>query len=567
VVHDLVIRNGMVVDGSGGSPYRADVGVKDGTIVTIGRIRDRAAEEVDAEGHIVAPGFVEIHTHMDAQAFWDPLGTCSSWHGVTTAIMGNCGFTIAPCREADKDLVLRSLERAEDISRNAMLAGIEWQWDTYPQYLDALDRTPKGINYGGYVGHSALRTFVMGERAFDEPGNDDDVAAMRRELEAGLRAGALGFSTSRSANHETSDDRPVPSRLASWDEVRSLVGVMGDLGVGVFELANEPQGDDASRQDYRRRLRELAIESGRPLTFIIAHAPSRPELSREYLEMFDESAALGAHMFGQVHSREFLSVIGFRCNLPFDRLPGWAELRRQPLEAQRAALLDPDRRRLLVEEAEHGDYGRVIGAETRKPTYESLRSLDSGAGPWRMVADVAAEKGASPVDVMLDLSLDTDFNILFGQPFANDDREFALKLIRHPRTIVGVSDSGAHVSQIIDSSIPTFLLAHWVREKQALTWAEAIRMLTFDPASAWSIPNRGLVQTGYVADLVVIDPETVGPAVPYAANDLPSGAKRLKQEANGILATVVNGRVLLRDGQHTGALPGKVIRGPLAAHA
>jgi N-acyl-D-aspartate/D-glutamate deacylase len=566
VPYDLVVRNGTVVDGSGRPPFRADVAVNDGRVVAVGRVRERAAQQVDAEGHYVAPGFIEVHSHMDAQVFWDPMGTCASWHGVTTTVMGNCGFTIAPCRESEKDFVLRSLERAEDISRDAMLAGIDWQWETYAEYLDTIERLPKGINYGGYVGHSALRTYVMGERAFEEAATDDDIAAMRRELADAVRAGALGFTTSRSPNHETSDERPVPSRLATWDEVRALTGVLEEIGTGLFELANEQHPDSPERrQDYRWRLRDLAAETGRPLTFIVNQSPAMPYLWREYLDLFDEAAAAGGRMFGQVHCREFLSVMGFPTNLPFDRLPAWRELRARPLGEQRALLADHAVRARLVDEALHGSYRKAIGTETRPPRYDALRILDSAAGPWPTVAAVAERRRTTPVDAMIDLALAADFDLFFGQPFANEDLDVVLQLIRHPRTVVGVSDSGAHVSQIVDSSIPTFLLAHWVRAREALTWEDAVRKLTFDPALAWGFHDRGLVQEGAFADLVVFDPERVGPGVPYAATDLPAGAKRLKQKATGIAATIVNGTVVLRDGEPTGALPGRVIRNPVAA--
>lgn len=561
---DLVVRNGTVVDGSGGPRFRADVGVQGGRITAIGRIRERGAEEIDAEGKFVTPGFVEIHTHMDAQVFWDSLGTCSAWHGVTSAVLGNCGFTLAPCAAADKDLVMRSLERAEDIARDAMLAGIDWRWETYPEYLDAVDAVPKGINYAGYLGHSALRTYVMGARAFEEEATDEDVEAMSRQLEAALRAGALGLSTSRSLNHRTSDDHHVPSYQASWDEVRALVNRMGELGAGMFQLANEHHGDPAEKRAYEERLRDLAVESGRPFSFIIGWSAASPGTTQEYLDLFDEAAARGGRIFGQGHSREFMSIVGFPVHLPFDSLPSWRELRSQPLDAQRAALTDPDRRATLVAEAADGPYRTAIGAEARPPQWDALRILDSLDGPVRTVADVAAERGVPAADAFVDLCLEADFDRFFAQPFANQDMERVLHMLRHPRVVVGGSDTGAHVSQIIDSSIPTFLLSHWVRQEQAFGWEEAVRMLTFDPARAFGFADRGLVAEGKAADLVVFDPDTVGPDLPHADTDLPAGATRLKQQAVGIDATVVNGTVLLRDGEHTGAFPGSLLRGSLA---
>ena len=562
--HDLVIRNGTVVDGSGMARFRADVGVIGQHIATIGRIKDQGKTEIDADGQFVAPGFIDGHTHLDAQVCWDPLGTCSSWQGVTSVVMGNCGFGLAPCRESEMDLVMRSLERAEDISRDAMLAGIRWDWETFPDYLDALERLPKGINYAAYVGHSALRSYVMGQRSFEETASDDDVAAMRRELAAALRAGAIGFSTSRSSNHATSDDRPVPSRLASWSEIRALVDVMADIGTGIFEIANEQHPDPERQREYFDRLRDLAVDSGRPLTFVVGAAYRDPSFAKRFLALLDEIAAAGGRAVGQTHAREFMTLTGFSVRLPFDKLPVWRELRSLPLAAQKAALNDPARRAHLVDEALHGRYGEAIGAEARAPSYDMLRVFDQPDGPYRTVADIAGERGVSPVDVLIDLSLETNFAQLFAQPFGNHDLDEVRELITHPHTVVAISDSGAHVAQIMDASVPTYLLAHWVRREQVLTWEQGVRKLTFDPAMIWGFPDRGLVREGYKADLVVFDPRTISPGMPVAANDLPAGALRLKQKADGILATVVNGEVLMRENEHTGALPGQVLRGSLA---
>src|SRR6266571_5172669 len=302
---DLVIKNGWVVDGSGLPRYRADVGVRDGRIATIGRIRESAREVIDAEGRVVSPGFVDGHTHMDAQVFWDPLGTSSCWHGITSVVMGNCGFTLAPCAKADRSLVIRNLQRAEDISAEAMEAGIEWTWTTYSQFLDTLESLPKGINYSGYMGHSALRTYVMGERAFDQAATEDDLKAMEKELRSALTAGAMGFTTSRSPSHETPDRRPVASRVAPWDEIRRLVGVMGDMNAGIFELAGEnvdrALGYDEQRHDYHRRLRDLAVETGRPVTFGLFGRKDAPEVWRDYAKLLDETAAAGGRKTGRAH--------------------------------------------------------------------------------------------------------------------------------------------------------------------------------------------------------------------------------------------------------------------------
>src|SRR5579859_538519 len=327
---DLVIRNGTVVDGSGFGSYRADVGVVGDRIASVGRIRERGREEIDAEGMAVTPGFIDGHTHMDAQVFWNSAGANSCWHGVTTVVMGNCGFTLAPVRPDARALVVRNLERAEDIDPAALAAGIDWDWETFPQYMDTVDQLPKGINYAANVGHSALRTWAMGERAFEQEADEDDLKLMADQLEASIRAGAIGFTTSRSEHHETSDDRPVASRLASWDEVRRLVGVMGDLGTGIFEGGAEGvlSEDPAVRELAAQRMRSLAVETGVPLTGgVIATNPGGYEM----LALIDSIASAGGRMIGQTHCRGISVLLGFKTRLPFDVLEEWRPLRRLPL--------------------------------------------------------------------------------------------------------------------------------------------------------------------------------------------------------------------------------------------
>jgi N-acyl-D-aspartate/D-glutamate deacylase len=570
MAYDLVIKNGVVIDGSGLPRYRADVGVRHGRIVTIGRIRDRAREVIDADGQVVAPGFVDGHTHMDAQIFWDPLGTSSCWHGITTVVMGNCGFTLAPCAAADKDMVIRNLQRAEDIPPAAMAAGIEWRWTTYPEYLDCLESLPKGINYAGYIGHSALRTYVMGERAFEEPAGENDLRAMEREVRDALRAGAIGFTTSRSPSHETPAGRPVASRVAAWDEVRRLVGVMGELGAGIFELAGEEvdrtPGNPGLR-DYHVRLRDLAVETGRPVTFGVFGRRGVPGVWRTYLDLLDETAAAGGRMFAQAHSRSLSALLSFKTQLPFDRLPVWKELRALPLDEQRRRLRDPDLRRRLVESSGARDGRRALGTEARPADYDWLFVFDTVEGPHRSVAEVARERGQHPAEAMIDLALEKDLDLFFLQPVANEDQDVALEIMRHPRCVVTFSDSGAHVSQLMDASLQTHLLSHWVRAKQAFTLEQAVRMLTLVPATLWGFADRGLIREGMAADLVIFDPDTIAAEMPEVVDDLPAGARRLVQRTRGVAATVVNGEVLLRDGKHSGALPGRLLRGPLARRA
>ncbi len=561
MLYDLVIRDGTVIDGSGLPRYRADVGIARGRIASIGRIRDAAKEVIDAYGHVVAPGFIDGHTHMDAQISWDPLGTCSCWHGVTSVVMGNCGFTLAPCREHEKHLVMWNLERAEDISAEAMQAGIDWTWETYPEYLDALEGLPKGINYSGYVGHSALRTYAMGERAFSEPATEDDMTVMRREVRDSIRAGAIGFTTSRVSAHLTPDGRPVASRIASWQEVRELVGVMGEMNAGIFEIANEMGSDPEREREYLGGLRDLAVETGRPVTWGMFGVGNNPDFWRPYADLLEETAAAGGRMFAQVHSRALNVLLSFKTQLPFDRLPVWRELRALPLEEQQARLRDPATRQTLVDAAGKPDPDQAFGLEARPAEYDRLFALETWEGPHRSIAEIARERHLDPVEAIIVLALEKNLDQFFLQPLANENQDDVLEMMRHPRSDVTFSDSGAHVSQIMDSSMQTHVLSHWVREKQAFSLEEAVRMLSFDVASNFGIADRGLLREGFAADVTIFDPERVAPLMPEVATDLPAGAKRLKQRAAGIAAAIVNGEVLLRNGEHTGALPGQLLRG------
>ncbi len=427
---DVVIRNGTVVDGSGLAPYRADVGIRNGRIARIGRIRDKGREEIDAEGHVVTPGFIDGHTHMDAQLFWDELGTNSCWHGVSTVVMGNCGFTLAPAHPERRELVVRNLERAEDISPAALAAGVEWSWERFGGYLDAVDRAPKAINYAANIGHSALRTWAMGERAFEEQANEDDLAMMEGELREALQAGAIGFTTSRSDQHETSDNRPVASRLASWDEVRRLVNAMGETGAGVFQLTNEPTPpeDPEGAAEYRGRLGSLALEAGVPVTFGVSGAA----YGRDMLQLIDDTSAAGGRMFGLSHSRGITVMLSFKTRLPMDVIPEWKEVRSLPQDAQIRALRDPDVRKKLVYAAHHGDYGHPIGAEARKPDYDAMRVFERPIPPTPTVAEVAAQRGMDPVELMIDMAVESNFEQFFAQPLGRQSDDRTADLVEEP---------------------------------------------------------------------------------------------------------------------------------------
>ncbi len=554
MAYDLVIRDGVVVDGTGRPPHHADVGVVDGRIAEIGRIVARGHQEIAAEGLVVTPGFIDGHTHMDAQVFWDEIGSCSCWHGVTTVVMGNCGFSLAPADPEQRGLVVRNLERAEDIPGPAMEAGIRWEWGPFAGYLDAVDRLPKAINYVAQIGHSSLRTYVMGEQAFERPADDQELEAMGDELERALRAGAIGLSTSRSPLHETADDRPVASRLASWDEIRFLVRRMSRLGSGMFqsEYGPEVRTDSAEvRESIFEPLLSLAVETGVPFTFGVAPMEGR---LNPLIGLIDDICRAGGRAFGQSHSRGVSGLYSFETVLPFEDVPEWMELRRLPLADQAGQLLDEDVRARLVGSADRSRTHRG------QPDYERLRVVVDPVGPHEPLVDVARRRRLHPVAAMIDLAAESEMKQLFALPATTFDPEPVLAHLRHPRMVMTFSDSGAHVSRVMDSSIQTHLLAYWVRRRQAFTLAEAVRMLTRAPATAWGLADRGLVREGFVADLNVLDPETVAPEMPVVADDLPGGARRLVQRATGIKATIVQGTMTLVDGQPTGARPGRLLR-------
>jgi|TARA_X000000950_G_scaffold129425_1_gene161666 N-acyl-D-amino-acid deacylase len=560
--YDLLVKNGTVIDGSGSPGYRADVGVVDGKIAAIGRINESAKQTIDADGHIVSPGFVDGHTHMDAQIFWDPIGSCSCYHGVTSVVMGNCGFTLAPCKQEDADMVFRNLERAEDLSRDAMLEGIDWRWETFPEFLDVIDELPKGINYAGYIGHSALRTYVMGERAFSDAASEDDVRNMQGLVKQAVQAGAIGFSTSRTFNHLTADDRPVASRIAEWDEVRAIVNAVGETGKGLFEIAGEAPGRDPERiAEYHGRLRDLAVESGVPQTWGMFSVRAAPDLWRPYFDLLDETAAAGGRMFAQVHSRALSSLLSFESNTPFDNWEFWSEFRQLPLAEQAAKMRNPEIKAKLIEIASREYTGpRIVGAEARPPEWDYIYPMDDMVYDKPSMAEIARGKGIHPVELMIDMALERDLKMFFRQPIANEDQAQVLDMMKHPRSVITFSDSGAHVSQIMDSSLQTHLLSYWVREKQAMTLEDAIKQITYNTATMWGLHDRGLLREGMAADLVVFDADTIGAKMPEVVHDLPAGAKRLKQTADGILNTVVNGEILLTNNDHSGAVPGRLLR-------
>ena len=551
---DLVIRNGSVIDGSGSLAVVADVAVSDGLIARIGEVPERGQVEIDAAGYVVTPGFIDGHTHMDAQVFWDSAGTNSCWHGVTTVVMGNCGFTIAPVRADSHHLAVRSIERSEDISAAAMAAGVPWDWTTFAEYLDSIDRVPKAINYASNSGHSALRSWAMGERAFHEQADEADLECMKSELADALRAGAWGFTTSRTVHHMTPDGEPVASRLAEWSEVEALIDLMGDLDAGVFQFVEDPPSD-ADRAARDQQLAELAARSGVPFIIGATSGSTRP------LELIAATRSLGGTMTGMTHPRGIGTMSSFKSQLPFDTLPEWAQARADGQEVFFQRLRDPKTRLALIDVARNAQYSATFGGEARPPVFERMQVLESPVPPHRTVAEVAAERGIDPVEAMVDLGLESNFEVFFVQTMSSFDEVAVVRSMKSPGTVMTFSDSGAHVSQMSDASIFTHLLAYWVRERGEFALEEAVQMMTSAPAQAWGFTDRGVLREGLAADINIFDPGTVAPALPTLAHDLPSGARRIVQKATGFLATIVAGEVTVRDGQSTGATPGRLLRG------
>jgi N-acyl-D-aspartate/D-glutamate deacylase len=569
---DLVIRGGTVVDGSGRARFSGDIGIKDGRIAEIGKVTTAAARTLDADGLIVSPGFIDGHTHMDAQVAWDPIGTCSCWHGVTSVVMSNCGFALAPCKPEDREWYARCLSAVEDIPTEAMAAGIDWTWETFPEYLATVERLPKAINYGMYIGHSALRMYVMGKRALSEAATEEDMSRMAQAVQEALKAGALGFSSSRASTHLTPDDTPVASRLAEWQEIDRIIGAMAELDAGIFQIGPDI-GSGPRHRAFLERLRQVALATKRPIMFgVLATRQGEDPTSWNYQTKYiDDTVAMGGRMFGQGTTRSINAIFSLKSYLPFDVLPAWRPIRALPMEEQKKRLRDPEVRRALVAaEAAMKPRDKTFqggGAATtdpRKPDYANLFALKGVDWDDPTVEQLAERRGQHPVEVMIDLSL-ADDNQVYVQPLVNESPEDVLGILRHDRTLATFSDSGAHVCQEMGSSLQTHFLSYWVRKRKAFTLEQAIKKLTHDNAAGWELKGRGLLREGYQADIVMFEEDRIRPQLPTVEKDLPGGARRLVQKAEGIRATLVNGGVTFENGEATGERSGTVLKGRLAS--
>ncbi|MEX6722932.1 N-acyl-D-amino-acid deacylase family protein [Parapedomonas caeni] len=575
-MHDVVIRGGFVVDGTGAPGREADVAIDNGRIAAVGSISARGREEIDARGQLVCPGFVDIHTHYDGQATWDPDMAPSSWHGVTSVIMGNCGVGFAPARPDRHQWLIGLMEGVEDIPGTALAEGIDWAWESFPEYIDALDRMARTVDVGTQVPHGAVRAYVMGERgARNEPATDEDIARMAAIVEDGLRAGALGFSTSRTMIHRAIDGEVVPGTYASHAELLGIGEAFRRVGHGVFEMA----GDMNPAVEEFAWMSEVSRRTGLPVTFALLQSPIKAIPWDEQLRMTEQAVAAGSRVTAQISIRGTGVLMNWRSSAhPFITRPSWLAIADQPWPAQLAQLRDPAfRARLLAEPNSRPriDLGPIADIVMGGwPMQFSLGDEpDYEPGPEKSLAAIAEREGRSPQEVAYDLMMADEGRGFIYLPllnYADGNLDFVHTLLNHPNTVVSLSDGGAHCGVICDAAAPTFLLTHWVKGRSRgarIPLELAIKRQAHDTAALYGLHDRGVLAPGYLGDVNVIDLDRLRLHKPYMAFDLPAGGRRLLQRADGYTATLKAGVVTFRDGVATGARPGAVIRGPQATPA
>ncbi|MCO5121274.1 MAG: amidohydrolase family protein [Burkholderiaceae bacterium] len=565
---DLVIRGGEIHDGLGSPGRRADIGILDGRIHTIGGIAPDAGREIDAGGCIVTPGFVDIHTHYDGQATWEDRLWPSSFHGVTTVVMGNCGVGFAPVRPADQARLIEVMEGIEDIPGSALHEGLSWNWESFPDYLDALEAKAFDADVAAQVPHAALRLYVMGERgARLEPATKDDIEEMRRIVTEAIRAGALGFTTSRTRNHRTAAGDPTPSLRAEESELTGIAHALADAGSGVMQFIS----DFASRQgDEFGMLSRVVKASGRPASISLAQAHARPDGWKALLERIEASKADGLDMRAQVAPRPIGVMLGLQTTYgPFQNCPSFKEIADRPLPGIVAIMKDKAfRHRLLEEERAWPGFG--LGATAVPIDYRGVFPLgkppDYEPAPEKSIAAIARRLGITEAEAAYDLLLEDDGKALLLMPFANFAQgtlEPVRQMLSHERSILGLGDGGAHVGIISDASFPTYLLSHWGRDRAEgrFDLPFLIRKMTSMTAAAVGLHDRGTLEPGMKADINVIDLDALGLGVPEIVRDLPAGGKRLVQRSTGYRASIVSGVPTYLEGEATGALPGRLVRG------
>jgi N-acyl-D-amino-acid deacylase len=559
--YDLKITGGTIIDGTGKPGFIGDLGIKDGRIATMGEAEGPAAATIDARGRVVSPGFVDVHTHYDAQILWDRMLSISPWHGVTTTVIGNCGFGVAPTRAAHRRLILQTLEKVEGMSIDALQAGLgdAWPFETFPQYLDTLEKQGSAINVAALFGHTPLRLYVMGEASTERAATADEVAAMKKLVREAMEAGAIGFGTSMSVSHNGYAGKPVPSRQATIEEMDALVSVMGEMKRGLMQIT-------IGREFSTKAMAEVSRKYGIPVTWtaLLSYLYG-PGGHRKQLDLAAEQRKSGALVIPQVSCRPLNFEFTFAEPFIFDVMKFMNELAIEDARspgARRRAYADPAWRRKFTSELTplfQCWWNRTIIAWA--PSAPELEELP--------LADAARKLGKDPVDLALDLALASDLQARFRMAVMNFDEAEVAELITDPHTIIALSDAGAHASQLCDACYSTHLLGHWVREKKTFSLEQAVHNLTQRPAEMFGITDRGVLAEGRPADVVVFDPKTVGPGPLKRVYDLPAGADRLVSEANGIEAVVVNGRLIRRDGKDAVAindrLPGRLLRHGRAA--
>ena len=554
---DLVIRSGSVIDGTGSPAFTADIAVEDDRIVEIGKVDSRGKKEIDADGQIVTPGFVDIHTHLDAQLAWDPIASSSCWHGVTSVVLGNCGVTFAPVSKDGATVLAEMMESVEDIPAESILNGLSWNWSSYGEYLDEVASLPKGVNVGGMVGHCAVRLAAMGERSLDEtPATLEDIEVMVPMVKEAMDAGALGFSTSRTFLHKVPDGRFVPGTHATAEELLAFAEVMAQYKGTVFEAAAK-LGRDDSREEIKM-YGDISRLAGCPVTFGLTQVDIDPQLHLRILDYVEEENAVGADLHPQTTSKHIGVLLGLSARTPFDRADGWAEMTDLPLEEKIVRLTNSDTRDALIKAAEERleslplDWGKFY-ALPDDPVRHDLLPEDS-------IAAKAEKRGVSIPEQWIDEALELEGKRLFIFPVLNQQMDAAAEMLTRPYVTLGLADAGAHSKQIMDASQPTFFLTHWVREKEMFTLEEGIRRMTSDTADLFGIQNRGRLKEGSFADINIIDFEGMSLQYPEIVNDFPGGAGRFIQRSTGYSKTIVNGEVFMQNGEHSGALKGKMLR-------
>ena len=581
-MHDLVIRNGTIVDGTGDTPYQGDIAIDDGRISAIGRIEAEGRETVDATGQIITPGFVDIHTHFDGQITWDPLLTPSCWHGVTTVVMGNCGVGFAPAAPNRHEWLIGLMEGVEDIPGTALSAGMQWNWETFPEYLDYLDTLPKALDVGTQVPHGAVRAYVMGERgASNEPANPEDILEMKKLVREGIEAGALGVSTSRTIVHRAIDGVNVPGTFAEEDEMMAFGEALSEAGTGVFELAPAGvTGDDMNLPDLEVAwMRRVSAATGRPITFALVQLDAEPDHWKRMFDLSEEAVAEGADLYPQVTARAPGVLLGLQTNHPWVNAPTFHEisghyklgagdahhLRRVPIEEVAAEMRKPEVKAKLLEElgAAHQDIAFInLGR-----VFQLQEPLDYEPSEEDSVAAMAEREGREAHELFYDLLLEDDGRRLFFAPTLNYTEfnyDVVRKMLTHPRAALGLDDAGAHCGVICDASMPTFMLTHWARDRsrgEGLPLEFVVKKMTSDTARLYGLNDRGVLKPGMKGDVNVIDLDRLQLRAPELAHDLPADGRRLVQKAEGFVATIVSGEVIMRDGEETGARPGKLVRG------